>query len=96
MITLELSQTNILVTAGFSLASIVVTALITWYFSKRHYLRTRRTVTENDITLERNRLDYGVIALVALLLFFLMFTCMVTDYTIGSDSPANKTVPASQ
>ena len=52
MITIELDTSNILITLIASLASVVISVVATWYFSKSHYTRRPHPVTENDIRME--------------------------------------------
>ena len=72
MITIELDLTNLVVASGSSAVSIFAA----WYFSKRHYVRTPRPVTENDIALEDNRNGFRLLALISLLVF-LAFIAMI-------------------
>ena len=71
MITIELDLTNILVAAVASLVSIVGSAFVTWYFSKRHYERVSQPVTENDIILRDNENGFRF----AVIFVILVFSC---------------------
>ena len=94
MITIELDLTNAVV----AVASSVVSILATWYFSRRHYMRTPPPVTENDITLESNKKEFRIIVVIALLVFLAIIVCMVQLNPDDSEresttQPATKTRP---
>ena len=69
MITIELDLTTILVTAIASIISVVVSGVITWYFSRRHYTRASQTVRENDIKLQSGKHEFYFGVLLIVLLF---------------------------
>ena len=68
VITIELDVTTILITAISSIVSVVASALITWYFSRRHYTRVSRPVTENDLKLQAGKHEFWTAVLIAFLL----------------------------
>ena len=63
MITIEMSMTSILVTVIPSIITLVVSSLITWYFSRRHYTRVLRPITEVDVALQFEKNDFYIKAL---------------------------------
>ena len=76
MITIELDLTTILVAVVSSAISVLGSALVTWYFSRRHYTRTPQPVTENDIILRDNENGYRFLV-IFLVLIFLGFVVVV-------------------
>ena len=95
MITIELDLTTILVAAVSSLVSIAGSAVFTWYFSKRHYTRRDRPITENDILLQQSNNSFRAFALM-IIGFFLFLSliimagiCGVQQTTTEEDDTAN-------
>ena len=94
MITIELDLTTILVAAVSSLVSIAGSAVVTWYFSKRHYTGRDRQITENDILLQQNNNEFRIVVLVVIgifLFFFLIIMagiCGVQQTTTEEDDTA--------
>ena len=60
MITIEIDITTILIAVISSIVSVVASGLITWYFSRRHYTRVSRPVTETDIKLQSGKHEFYV------------------------------------
>ena len=58
MITIEIDITTILITVISSIVSVVASSSVTWYFSRRHYTRVSRPVTENDIKLQSGKHEF--------------------------------------
>ena len=63
-----------------SLVSVIASAAVTWYFSKRHYEGSRGPVTENDIVLRDNEngFRFFVIVVVAGSLLLAMMILVTT------------------
>ena len=66
VITIELDITTILVTAISSIVSVLVSGFITWYFSRRHYTRVSRPLTEIDVKMQSGKHEFytGVLVIV--------------------------------
>ena len=94
MITIELDLTTILVAAVSSLVSIAGSAVVTWYFSKRHYTGRDRQITENDILLQQNNNEFRIVVLVVigiflpLVLIVMAGICGVQQTTTEEDDTA--------
>ena len=58
VITIAIDITTIVVAVISSIVSVVASGLITWYFSRRHYTRVSRPVTENDIKLQSGKHEF--------------------------------------
>ena len=58
MITIEIDITTIVIAVISSIVSVVASGLITWYFSRRHYTRVSRPVTETDIKLQSGKHEF--------------------------------------
>lgn len=76
--TIELDLWTVLVAAISSVISILGSAWVTWYFSKRHYAKTPRPITENDITMRDNGNIFRFAALFITLPFLLLVIAMLT------------------
>jgi uncharacterized membrane protein len=94
LITIELDLTTILVAAVSSLVSIAGSAVVTWYFSKRHYTGRDRQITENDILLQQNNNEFRIVVLVVigvflpLVLIVMAGICGVQQTTTEEDDTA--------
>ena len=58
VITIEIDITTIVIAVISSIVSVVASGLITWYFSRRHYTRVSRPVTETDIKLQSGKHEF--------------------------------------
>ena len=58
VITIAIDVTAFVIAVISSMVSVVASGLITWYFSRRHYTRVSRPVTENDIALQSGKHDF--------------------------------------
>jgi hypothetical protein len=58
VITIAIDITTIVIAVISSIVSVVTSGLITWYFSRRHYTRVSRPVTETDIKLQSGKHDF--------------------------------------
>ena len=72
LITIEVNITNVVVAVVLSALSVLASVLATWYFSKRHYMRTPLPVTENEIKLKSNQNEFLLYALIFVLLFLVV------------------------
>ena len=77
MVTIELDLTTVLVAVVSSAVSILGSALVTWYFSKRHYSRPDRPVTANDIKLRDNENNFRSLVIFLVLVFLLFMTTIL-------------------
>ena len=82
LVTIEFDLSTILITAFLSLVSIVSSAIITWYFSRRHYTRTTRPVTENDVVLQQNNNEFKLAAII-MIGFLLVISIMILGAFCG-------------
>ena len=83
MITIELDLSAILIAAISSLVSIAGSAIVTWYFSKRHYMRRPQPVTENEVVLEQSNKEFKLVA-IFLIGIFLIFGLMIIGIICGT------------
>ena len=78
MITIEMSMTSILVTTIFSIVTMVVSSLTTWYFSRRHYTRVLMPITEADVALQSMKNNFYIRAL-----WIVSYTVLIIFGTFG-------------
>ena len=76
MITIEISITPFLITVIASIVSVVASGLITWFFSRRHYTRVSRPVTETDIKLQSGKHEFYVAVLSIVLVMGILFALL--------------------
>ena len=79
MIIIELDLTTVLVAVVSSVVSILGSAFVTWYFSRRHYTRTPQPVTENDIILRDNENGFRFLVIFFVLLFLMLITIILAS-----------------
>ena len=79
-ITVDLS--NNLLNIILAIIGIGFTVGTTWYFTRRHYVKESRTPTENDVVMQKNKLEFwllvilvgGVLLIFPILIAVLAFT----------------------
>ena len=76
MITIEINITTFLITVISSIVSVVASGLITWHFSRRHYTRVSRPVTETDIKLQSGKHEFYVAVLSIVLVMGILFALL--------------------
>ena len=97
---IEVDLLTILIAFVSSVVSSAVSVWATWYFSRRHYTRTRtnRPITENDIKMESNRMEFRLIAMtilsILILLIALVFVCGPPQRTPVEESNTTHPSPA--
>ena len=68
--------------------SIIISSLVTWYFSRRHYGRTERPVSNHDIELEKVKGEYRLgIWVIATMLIVVVLIIGVFGYLAYTSTP---------
>ena len=67
-------ESDILVNIVVAIFSMVVSSIVTWYFSKRRYSEARDPITEEDIRMEevKNEFRDKILEAITMLAFFLL------------------------